>query len=75
MEEKEIQPGDISMLFHNHQIEKVLSNIDVSEIEKITPDFILEEASHIKSVNVKFKMGNYGGSSMHDTAYICSKGN
>lgn len=48
LREKEmITDRDISMLFYDHQIENVLSKIDEKEVDKITPEFILEHFSHI----------------------------
>ena len=41
--EKNINDKDLSMIFYNHHIEQVLSGFDASEIDKITPDLILEE--------------------------------
>lgn len=46
-EEGGIGDRDISMLFYNHQIEEVLSDFNASQIETITPDFILREAGRI----------------------------
>ena len=42
-EDGSINDKDVSMLFYNHHIEDVLRAYDDSQIDEITPDFILEE--------------------------------
>jgi len=47
----EVDDENISMLFYHNYIESVLREIDESEVEKITPEFVLEEIE--KSARVK----------------------
>jgi len=42
-QEGKINDKNISMLFYHNYIENVLRDIDENEIEKITPEFVLEE--------------------------------
>jgi hypothetical protein len=48
-QEGRITDKDLSMLFYNHHIEKILSSLDESEIEEVKPDLILEEIQKISS--------------------------
>ncbi len=52
MEEGKIGDKDISMLFYDHHIEDVLKELDESDIDKITPKFILKEITNVtKAIN------------------------
>ena len=56
-EEGRIDDRDFSMPFYDHQIEEVLSEVDISDIEKITPDFVVEKVGQITNkVETRIKM-------------------
>lgn len=51
-EQNRINDKDLSMIFYNHYIEGVLSKFDESDIDKVTPEFILEEVANVsKSID------------------------
>jgi len=50
-QEGKVDDESISMLFYHNYIESVLREIDESEVEKITPEFVLEEIE--KSAKIK----------------------
>jgi len=45
-----INDKDVSMLFYNHYIEEVLKAYDDSQIDEITPNFILEEIQTVSKL-------------------------
>lgn len=49
-EDTRINGKDVSMLFYNHHIEEVLRVYDHSQIDKITPDFIMEEVEAVSEL-------------------------
>lgn len=49
-EDASINDKDVSMLFYNHHIEEVLKAYDDSQIDEITPDFILGEVQTVNKL-------------------------
>jgi len=53
-EEGRISDRDLSMIFYNHYIEEVLSKLDESDVDKVTPELILEEIKNAsKSIDIE----------------------
>ena len=49
-EDASINDKDVSMLFYNHHIEEVLKAYDDSQIDEITPDFVLGEVQTVNKL-------------------------
>lgn len=49
-EDASINDKDVSMLFYNHHIEEALKSYDDSQIDEITPDFILGEVQTVNKL-------------------------
>jgi hypothetical protein len=45
-EHNRINDKDLSMIFYNHYIEGILSKLDESDVDRVTPEFILEEVAN-----------------------------
>ncbi len=56
VEKEEITDKDLSILFYHHQIEYILSDVSVADINKVTPEFIIDRLAHHKEyVNINIE--------------------